>query len=93
LDVWLYRTRLIKSRKLAVQMIEKGKVRITQHGETRRITKSGFRLSLKTQISFMRGPTLFQVELTEFPGRRGPAAEARLAYRIIDIQTFDSDPG
>jgi len=93
LDVWLYRSRLIKSRALAVQLIEKGKVRLTRHNETRRITKPGFSVAFDDQLSFMRGTTFIQVEIVGFPTRRGPAAEAREFYRIIDMQARDRDDG
>ena len=91
LDVWLFRTRLIKSRSQAVHLIEKGKVRLTDHTTTRRITKPGYRLSIGDELTFMRGTTLFQLEVLSFPERRGPAAEARDSYRIIDMQTRTRD--
>jgi len=73
-----------------VTFIEKGKIRITRHGETRRIKKSSYILRVGDQISFLRGTTLLQVEVTGFPHRRGPAVEARTFYTLGTTQTCDS---
>jgi len=93
LDVWLYRSRLLKTRVLAGKLIEKGKIRLTRHHETRRISKPAFNVIIGDQLSFMRGKTLIQVEVLGFPSRRGPAPEAREFYRMLDIQTRDRDDG
>ncbi len=89
LDVWLFRSRLLKSRSLAVTFIEKGKIRHTRDGYTRRIRKPGFRLHMDDQITFMRGTTLLHVEVLGYPERRGPAIEAQKNYRMVNIQTRD----
>lgn len=93
LDVWLYRSRLLKSRALAVELIEKGKIRLTRHNETRRIRKAGYKVAAGDELSFMRGTTLIQVEILGHPNRRGPASEAQSYYRILDMQTRDRDDG
>jgi len=91
LDVWLFRARLMKTRKGSAELISKGKVRLTRNQETRRVTKPGLKVHIGDMIAFMRGPTLFQVEITAQPLRRGPAKEARECYKILGIQSCDSN--
>ena len=82
LDVWLYRTRLFKTRSLATKTILKGKIRITRHGQTKRVSKPHQALRPGDQVIFMRGPNLVQVEMIAAGARRGPAPEAQGLYRI-----------
>ncbi len=84
LDVWLYRTRLFKTRSLATKTILKGKIRITHHGQTKRITKPHQALRLGDHVTFMRGPNLVHVEMMGAGVRRGPAPEAQSLYRICE---------
>ncbi len=89
LDIWLYRTRLLKTRALAVKLIQSGKVRLTRSQYTQRITKPGYNVTIPDQISFMRGTTLIQVEVVSYPMRRGPVSEARKCYNLLATQTCD----
>jgi len=84
LDVWLYRTRLFKTRSLATKTILKGKIRITRHGKTKRTTKPHFMLRAGDGITFMRGSRLMQVEMIAAGTRRGPAREAQALYRVCE---------
>ena len=93
LDNWLFRARFFKKRSDAARIIEKGKVRVTRDSTTKRVTKCGYRLLIGDQVTFMRGTTLFQVEIMGFPYRRGPASEARENYRIVETQICDTDDG
>jgi ribosome-associated heat shock protein Hsp15 len=83
LDVWLFRTRLTKTRGEAQTLIKKGKVRLTRGTETSRVTKSHFQLRPGDRIAFMRHKQLFQVEMLDPGQRRGPAPEARALYRDL----------
>lgn len=86
LDVWLYRTRLLKTRALATKLVTNGKVRITRHANTLRTRKAGFKLAPDDELSFMRGSTLFQIRVIGLPECRGPAAEAQTFYeRLTDL--------
>lgn len=97
LDVWLFRTRFFKSRPLAVKLISAGKVRVTRHTQILRPHKTAFKVTAGDQLVFMRGSTLFQVEVLGMPERRGPAPEAQNFYKMSDAiaytQTCDSDAG
>ena len=82
LDIWLYRTRLFKTRSLAVKTIKKGKLRITRAEQTTRISKPHYQLRTGDGLSFMRGETMFNITVAAMPQRRGPAAEARVHYEL-----------
>ena len=81
LDVWLFRTRLFKTRSLATKMILGGKIRITRNGRTERVRKPGMFLKPGEQVTFMRGSKLVQIEMISAGTRRGPAPEAQSLYR------------
>lgn len=82
LDVWLYRTRLCKTRSLAGRMIEGGKVRLTRSGQTDRIRKTHRLVRAGDGLSFRRGQTVLSVTIMGIPTRRGPAAEAQSYYEL-----------
>jgi len=77
LDVWLFRTRIFKTRNLATKMILGGKIRITRNGRTERIRKPGFTLKAGEHVTFMRGSKLMDIEMISAGTRRGPAPEAQ----------------
>jgi len=81
LDVWLFRTRIFKTRSLATKMILGGKVRLTRNGRTERIRKPGINIRPGQEVTFMRGQTLMQIEMISAGTRRGPAPEAQSLYR------------
>jgi ribosome-associated heat shock protein Hsp15 len=81
LDVWLFRTRLFKTRSLATKMILGGKIRVTRNGRTERIRKPGLVLKSGELVTFMRGPKLIEIEMVSAGYRRGPAPEAQSLYR------------
>ena len=87
LDIFLYRTRLIKTRALAGRLISSGKVRmtrapITDASVTERIKKPHTRVRPGDSISFMRGQTMLDLQICAIPERRGPASEARDCYNL-----------
>lgn len=83
LDLWLYYTRLVKSRNLAARMIEKGKIRLTRHGQTERIRKTHKLIRSGDEISLMRAGHFIQVLMLKPGMRRGPAIEAQTLYETI----------
>lgn len=81
LDVWLFRTRIFKTRSLATKMILGGKIRVTRNGCTVRIRKPGLILKPGEHVTFMRGTKLIEIEMVSAGYRRGPAPEAQSLYR------------
>ena len=91
LDKWLWFARITKSRSLAAQLIQDGKVRVNRAKATKpsHTVRSGDVLTIVT-----RG----HVEVVKVlaPGaRRGPAPEARLLYEVVssDGHQLIAQPG
>ena len=75
-DKWLWAARFFKTRSLAAQACELG--RIEAHGQrckASREVRVGDMLKVKTGVSD------FQVEVLALSGMRGPAAVAQMLYR------------
>ncbi len=84
LDIWLFRTRLLKTRSLASKMISKGKIRLKRNGQTERIQKPHALIRPGDHVTFMRGAELISVEMVATGTRRGPAPEAQMLYIRAD---------
>jgi ribosome-associated heat shock protein Hsp15 len=79
LDVWLWATRFFKTRALAKQTIEAGRVEVNAAaGKPARMVRIGDRLTIA------RGEDRYEIEVTALPSRRGSAAVARHCYRETD---------
>jgi ribosome-associated heat shock protein Hsp15 len=79
LDKWLWYARVCKSRTLAAQLVEDGKVRVnrTRAAKPSHVVRTGDVLTIA-----LRGKV--QIVKILAPGvRRGPPAEARLLYEAI----------
>jgi len=87
LDVWLYRTRLLKTRALASRMISKGKIRLKRNGQIDRIKKPHALIRPGDSVIFMRGTELITVTMQGAGTRRGPASEAQQLYSRDDENT------
>ena len=81
LDRYLFFIRLVKSRTLAQALIEEGHVRVD--GE--RIAKSSEEVRVGSVIALPLHGHVRILRVIALPTRRGPAAEARLAYEEIDV--------
>lgn len=76
IDVWLWATRFFKTRALAKQAIEGGKVEVKGQGcKPSRALRPGDRLVI------VRGEERFEIEAIALSERRGPAAQAQALYR------------
>lgn len=76
LDVWLWAARFFKTRALAKQAIEGGKVSVDGAGG-----KPGKTVRAGTRLGIRRGEDLFEVEVLALATRRGPPAAAEALYR------------
>ncbi|MFU1477103.1 RNA-binding S4 domain-containing protein [Roseovarius sp. C7] len=79
LDKWLWHARLFKTRGLAAQMVERGKVRLN----SRRVTKpaQAVRTGDVLTVTLPGGVRVLRVEA--LGERRGPAPEAQQLYEEI----------
>ena len=76
LDVWLWAARFFKTRALAKQAIDGGKVEVDDaHGKPGRSVQPGQRLRIS------RGEERFEVEVLALSAKRGPAAQAQTLYQ------------
>lgn len=76
IDVWLWAARFFKTRALAKQAIEGGKVEVNGQGcKPSRAVRIGDRLLV------LRGEERFEIQAAALSERRGPAAQAQQLYR------------
>jgi ribosome-associated heat shock protein Hsp15 len=75
LDIWLWAARFFKTRALAKQMVETGKVEVGgQRAKPSRMIRAGDRLKVA------RGDENFDVEVLAVSDKRGPAPVAQTLY-------------
>ena len=76
LDAWLWAARFFRTRSLAKQAIETGKVDVAGHRP-----KASRTVRVGDQLRVARGEEVFEVEVLGLSADRGPAPAARLLYR------------
>lgn len=79
LDKWLWYARLARSRSAAQALCESRRLRV----DGRVIDRSGARVRPGNVIAFADGDRIVAVRVEAIPDRRGPFAEARLAYTAL----------
>ncbi|MCL1633249.1 RNA-binding S4 domain-containing protein [Luteimonas sp. SX5] len=76
LDIWLWAARFFKTRSLAKQAIETGKIEVAgQRAKASRVVREGDALVV------VRGDETFRVEVLAVSVNRGPAKVAQTLYR------------
>ena len=75
LDLWLWAARFYKTRTLAKQAIESGKVEVD--GQR---TKPSRALCVGEQLQVRRGDELFEIQVLALSSKRGPASVAQALY-------------
>lgn len=89
LDLWLWRARFFKTRALANQHVGKRGVRITRHGQVRRVDKPSATVTAGDILTFTRAKQVHVVEIVGIGHRRGPASEAQALY--MDLSDGDEE--
>jgi ribosome-associated heat shock protein Hsp15 len=79
LDKWLWAARFFKTRSLAKQAVEGGKVRY--NGERCKVSKS---VEIGAKLALTQGWDKLEVEVLKLADQRGPAPQAQLLYRETD---------
>lgn len=82
-DLWLWHARIFKTRSLATDTVNKGKLRLTSHGETRRVTKAATAIRPGDQLTLSRNGRIVRLEIIALATRRGPASEAQALYERL----------
>ena len=80
LDVWLWAVRFFKTRALAKQAIEGGKVKV---GDSHAHKPSKV-LHIGDHVHAVRGEDHYEIEVLQLCERRGPASAAQRCYRETD---------
>jgi ribosomal 50S subunit-recycling heat shock protein len=83
IDVWLWRTRLVKSRNLAAELVEAGRVRLTRGTQETRLDKPSRTVRPGDVLTFALAGRLHVVRVEAMGERRGPASEAQGLYARI----------
>jgi ribosome-associated heat shock protein Hsp15 len=84
IDVWLWQARQFKTRSLATAIVQKGRLRITSGGQTRKISKPSTLVRAGDTLTLPRNGGIVRLEILALGTRRGPASEAQALYRLID---------
>ena len=80
LDLWLWAARFFRTRSLAKQAIESGKVEVAgQPAKPSRALRIGEALQVR------RGLEVFEIEILGLSDQRGPAGIAQTLYRESDV--------
>ncbi|MGY6694683.1 MAG: RNA-binding S4 domain-containing protein [Roseinatronobacter sp.] len=87
LDKWLWHARFVKSRALAVKLIEGAGVRVN----TNRITKPGYSVSEGDVLTFALGDRVVVARILVLSNRRGPATEAQALYEDLSPPRVQMD--
>ena len=99
IDKWLWAARFFRTRSLAAQAVEGGRVRVGGEG-----VKPARALKVGDALTVHVGEQEWVVEVRALSARRGPAAEARTLYiedeascarraAIIAARKLEADPG
>jgi ribosomal 50S subunit-recycling heat shock protein len=83
IDVWLWRARFFKTRTLAAQIVESGRIRITRDQVHTRADKPARAVKVGDELVFVVSGRLTAVRVDALGTRRGPPAEARALYSPV----------
>jgi ribosome-associated heat shock protein Hsp15 len=87
LDKFLWFARIVKTRALAQELAEKGRLRLNG----RVVDKAHARLHPGDVLSFAQNGAVRVLKIEALPSRRGPPAEARALYS--EISAAELEPG
>ena len=91
-DVWLWRARFFKTRTLATQAVESGRVRLSRAGQDVRLDKPSRPVKPGDGLVFALGGRLTAIRVEAVGARRGPAAEARALYAELNSTAAGQAP-
>ena len=85
IDKWLWHARFYKTRVLAQEAADKGRIRVNGN----RVEKAGRGIRIGDVLTVPAGAQVHIVRVVAFGERRGPAPEARLLYEIVAEDGLD----
>lgn len=83
LDKWLWCARFYKTRPIAAEACEKGRLRINGH----RVEKASREVRPGDVLTIPQGRAVVVIRVLGNAERRGPASEARLLYEAVEDDT------
>jgi ribosome-associated heat shock protein Hsp15 len=93
IDKWLWHARFFKTRSLAAEVANGGKIRLGE-GETRvRVGKAAQTVKPGDVVTFPKGTGLKIVRVVDLGTRRGPAPEAQALYEDLTPPPSGNDTG
>jgi ribosomal 50S subunit-recycling heat shock protein len=84
IDVWLWRARFFKTRTLAAQVVEAGRVHVTRGQVRTRAEKPARPVKVGDELVFAMNGRLTAVRVEGLGTRRGRPAEARALYSPME---------
>ena len=87
LDKFLWFARIVKTRALAQQLAEEGRIRI----DGRVVDRAHAPVRVGDVLSFALRGAVRVIRIEKLPPRRGPAAEARLTYSELPERPLTSE--
>ena len=87
IDKWLWHARFYKTRALAAQAAQSGRIRRNDA----RVEKAGLEVKVGDVLTLGRGQEVVVVRILACGIRRGPAPEARLLYEAVEDTVLDRE--
>ncbi len=84
IDVWLWRARFFKTRSLAARMIDEDGVRLIRGAARNKLDKPSRSVKIGDGLAFSQGARWIALRVEGLGERRGPAAEARALYSLLE---------
>jgi ribosome-associated heat shock protein Hsp15 len=78
-DKWLWFARFFKSRSLATQICQAGKLRLSGQG----VVKAHYKVKIGDVLTFPQGRHIRVIKVVALGSRRGPASEAQALYEDL----------
>ncbi len=84
IDVWLWRARFFKTRSGAARFVREGRIRLGDESQSRRLTRAAALVRVDDVLTFVRRERIMCLRIAALGERRGPPAEARSLYEIVE---------
>jgi ribosome-associated heat shock protein Hsp15 len=85
IDVWLWHARRFRTRTLAADFVEAGRVRLVRPGQGAvRLDKPSRKVRVGDRLIYVQGGRVIEVEILGLATRRGSAPEAASLFRQVD---------
>ena len=89
IDVWLFRARFFKTRGLAARVVESGGARLQRGAARHALDKPSRLVRIGDVLTFPQGSRFISIRIEALGERRGPPAEARLMFSLLDSAAAD----